>query len=46
MSTESAWDLVGDPQFPRGYRVEITDGKIILTPQGERQWNVILEAAP
>lgn len=45
MSTESAWDVLEGLDLPRGYRVEITDGKIIMTPQGEKQWNVILEAA-
>jgi Uma2 family endonuclease len=43
---ESAWDVLGDVDFPRGYHVEITDGKIIMTPQGEAQWKVILKAAP
>lgn len=45
MSTESAWDLVGGLDLPRGYRVEITDGKIIMTPQGEKQMKVIFKAA-
>jgi Uma2 family endonuclease len=42
----SAWDVLDGVNLPRGYRVEITDGKITMTPQGEHQWNVILEAAP
>ncbi|MGF1426215.1 Uma2 family endonuclease [Kitasatospora sp. LaBMicrA B282] len=45
MSTESAWDLYRGIDFPRGFRVEITDGKIIMTPQGEKQWKVIFRAA-
>lgn len=46
MTTESAWDALAGVSLPRGYRVEITDGKIIMTPQGESQWKVILKAAP
>lgn len=46
MTTESAWDAVEGFKLPRGYRVEITDGKIIMTPQGMAQWKVILKAAP
>ncbi|MFF7631731.1 Uma2 family endonuclease [Kitasatospora sp. NPDC008050] len=46
MATESAWDVLESANLPRGYRVEITDGKIIMTPQGEEQWKVILSAAP
>ncbi|MFC8272425.1 Uma2 family endonuclease [Streptomyces sp. NPDC057271] len=43
---QSAWDALDGANLPRGYRVEITDGKIIMTPQGESQWKVILRAAP
>ncbi|WP_246560631.1 Uma2 family endonuclease [Kitasatospora kifunensis] len=46
MATESAWDVHEGVAFPRGYRVEITDGRIIMTPQGENQSDVILEVAP
>ncbi|MEU4794313.1 Uma2 family endonuclease [Streptomyces sp. NPDC023327] len=46
MDTPSAWDVLDGVTLPRGYRVEITDGKIIMTPQGEYRWAVILEAAP
>ncbi len=46
MDTPSAWDVLEGVTLPRGYRVEITDGKIIMTPQGEYRWKVILEAAP
>lgn len=46
MDTASAWDALDGVHLPRGYRVEITDGKIIMTPQGESQWKVILKAAP
>ncbi|MCC9308963.1 Uma2 family endonuclease [Kitasatospora sp. RB6PN24] len=45
MATESAWDVHGGVDFPRGYKVEITDGKIIMTPQGETQMKVIFKAA-
>ncbi|MEV0252906.1 Uma2 family endonuclease [Streptomyces sp. NPDC050732] len=46
MDAPSAWDVLDGVNLPRGYRVEITEGKIIMTPQGEYQWKVILEAAP
>lgn len=46
MDTESAWDLHAGVAFPRGYRAEITDGKIILTLKGKKQSDVIIEAAP
>ncbi|MEE1811406.1 Uma2 family endonuclease [Streptomyces sp. BE133] len=46
MDTASAWDALDGVHLPRGYRVEITDGKITMTPQGENQWKVILKAAP
>ena len=42
----SAWDALADVNLPDGYRVEITDGKIIMTPQGRYQWKIILKAAP
>ncbi|WP_329563315.1 Uma2 family endonuclease [Kitasatospora sp. NBC_01266] len=45
MSTESAWDVHEAVDFPRGYHVEITDGKIIMTPQGLTQMKVIFKAA-
>lgn len=34
LTTESAWDVLAGANFPNGYRVEITDGKIIMTPRG------------
>ncbi|WP_277952863.1 hypothetical protein [Streptomyces sp. NE5-10] len=37
MDTSSAWDVLKDANLPEGFRVEITDGKIIMTPQGEQQ---------
>jgi Uma2 family endonuclease len=46
MNAPSAWDVLEGVALPRGYRVEITDGKIIMTPQSENQWDVIIEAAP
>ncbi|XUM00010.1 hypothetical protein ACQ86F_23925 [Streptomyces venezuelae ATCC 10712] len=46
MDLSSAWDVLDGVPLPNGYRVEITDGKIIMTPQGEQQWKVILRAAP
>ncbi|MFF3318021.1 Uma2 family endonuclease [Streptomyces sp. NPDC003035] len=46
MDVQSAWDALENANLPGGYRVEITDGKIIMTPQGESQWKVILKAAP
>ncbi|WP_329623334.1 Uma2 family endonuclease [Streptomyces sp. NBC_01255] len=46
MDLPSAWDALDGVPLPRGYRVEITDGKIIMTPQGEQQWRVILRTAP
>lgn len=46
MDAPSAWDVLDGVNLPRGYRVEITQGKIIMTPRGEYQWKVILEAAP
>jgi Uma2 family endonuclease len=45
MATESAWDVHGAVDFPRGYHVEITDGKIIMVPQGLPQMRVIFKAA-
>ncbi|GAA2225422.1 MULTISPECIES: Uma2 family endonuclease [Kitasatospora] len=45
MSTESAWDVLEGVNLPGGYRVEITDGKIIMTPRGMGQWKVIYKAA-
>ncbi|MFF2039300.1 Uma2 family endonuclease [Kitasatospora sp. NPDC058170] len=45
-TTESAWDALEGANPPRGYRVEITDGKIIMTPHGESRWEVVLSAAP
>ncbi|MGW6556626.1 hypothetical protein [Streptomyces hydrogenans] len=35
MDTSSDWDVLEDANLPKGFRVEITDGKIIMTPQGE-----------
>ncbi|AJF65296.1 Uma2 family endonuclease [Streptomyces vietnamensis] len=46
MDLSSAWDVLDGVNLPNGFRVEITDGKIIMTPQGEQQWKVILRAAP
>ncbi|MFI8366004.1 hypothetical protein [Streptomyces sp. NPDC085466] len=46
MDLSSAWDVLADANLPNGYRVEITDGKIIMTPQGESQSDVLIEAAP
>ncbi|MCX4749666.1 Uma2 family endonuclease [Kitasatospora sp. NBC_01287] len=45
MAAESAWDVHRGVDFPRGYHVEITDGKIIMTPQGLTQMKVIFKAA-
>ncbi|SDT78242.1 Putative restriction endonuclease [Streptomyces sp. TLI_053] len=45
MTTASAWDVLEGVNLPDGYRVEITDGRIIMTPQGENQWEVILSAS-
>ncbi|MEU8538461.1 Uma2 family endonuclease [Streptomyces sp. NPDC048717] len=45
IGTPSAWDVLESANLPNGYRVEITAGKIIMTPQGEHQWKVILHAA-
>ncbi|WP_395296587.1 Uma2 family endonuclease [Kitasatospora hibisci] len=41
----SAWDALADVRLPRGYRVEITAGKITMTPRGEGHWEVALGAA-
>ncbi|MER8035218.1 Uma2 family endonuclease [Streptomyces hydrogenans] len=46
MDTSSAWDVLDGANLPEGFRVEITNGKIIMTPQGEQRWKVILRAAP
>ncbi|MFC9700285.1 Uma2 family endonuclease [Streptomyces sp. NPDC056943] len=46
MDVRSAWDALKDANLPGGYRVEITDGKVIMTPRGREQWKVILKAAP
>ncbi|MFF9144184.1 Uma2 family endonuclease [Streptomyces sp. NPDC014861] len=46
VDARSAWDALEDAKLPSGYHVEITDGKIIMTPQGRDQWKVILKAAP
>ncbi|MED7954136.1 Uma2 family endonuclease [Streptomyces sp. BE20] len=41
----SAWDVLEGVNLPRGYRVEITDGKIIMTPRGESHRAVVRSAA-
>ncbi|MGB8940514.1 MAG: Uma2 family endonuclease [Streptomyces sp.] len=46
MDAPSAWDVLDGVNLPRGYRVEITEGKIIMTPHDEYRWHVILAAAP
>ncbi|MEU7646745.1 Uma2 family endonuclease [Streptomyces huasconensis] len=46
MDAPSAWDVLDGVTLPRGHRVEIADGKILLAPRDEYQWKVILEAAP
>ncbi|ORT61679.1 Uma2 family endonuclease [Streptomyces sp. CB03238] len=46
MDPLSAWDALDGANLPGGYRVEITDGKIIMTPLSESRWKVVLEAAP
>ncbi len=46
MDAPSAWDVLDGVTLPRGHRIEITDGKIVLVPRDEYQWKVILEAAP
>lgn len=46
MDVPSAWDVLNGVSLPGGYRVEITAGKIIMTPQGETPWRVVLAAAP
>ncbi|MER7515982.1 Uma2 family endonuclease [Streptomyces sp. NPDC126499] len=44
--TESAWDVLEGTNLPGGFRVEITEGKIIMTPRSEDQSDVLIEAAP
>ncbi|MFF8836640.1 Uma2 family endonuclease [Streptomyces sp. NPDC015130] len=46
MDVHSAWDALEDANPPGGYRVEITDGKIIVTPQGESRSDILIESAP
>ncbi|MEU8762016.1 Uma2 family endonuclease [Streptomyces sp. NPDC048659] len=46
MDAPSAWDALEGIPLPKGFRVEITDGKIIMTPRGEHQSDVLIEAAP
>ncbi|MEU6763462.1 Uma2 family endonuclease [Streptomyces sp. NPDC046853] len=46
MNAPSAWDVLDGVTLPRGYRVEITEGKIIMTPRGEYPWTVVLASAP
>ncbi|MBA2950390.1 Uma2 family endonuclease [Streptomyces himalayensis] len=46
MNGPSAWSVLDGVDLPRGYRVEITAGKIIMTPHGEDRWKVVLAAAP
>ncbi|MFH8485606.1 Uma2 family endonuclease [Streptomyces longisporoflavus] len=46
MDAPSAWDVLDGVNLPRGYRVEITEAKIIMAPRGEYPWKVILETAP
>ncbi|MFD8639569.1 Uma2 family endonuclease [Streptomyces zaomyceticus] len=46
MDVRSAWDALDDANLPGGYRVEITDGKIIMTPQGESRSDILVESAP
>ncbi|MGW7076400.1 Uma2 family endonuclease [Streptomyces sp. NPDC054866] len=46
MDAPSAWAVLEGVNLPRGYRVEITAGKIIMTPRSEYQWKVVLAAAP
>ncbi|MGW4893619.1 Uma2 family endonuclease [Kitasatospora sp. NPDC004240] len=44
--TESAWEALEGANLPSGYQVEITDGKIIMTPRRESRWEIVLSAAP
>ncbi len=46
MTTDSAWDVLEGCTLPRGHRVEITAGKIIMTPRRQSQWQAVLAAAP
>ena len=46
MNAPSAWEALAGVDLPGGYRVEITDGKIILTPRTEQQSDVVIDAAP
>ncbi|RSS50958.1 Uma2 family endonuclease [Streptomyces sp. WAC01280] len=46
MNAPSAWEALEGVNLPGGYRVEITDGKIILTPRNEEQSDVVIDAAP
>ncbi|WP_367042061.1 Uma2 family endonuclease [Streptomyces sp. Je 1-332] len=46
MEAPSAWAVLDGVNLPRGYRVEITAGKIIMMPRSEYQWKVVLSAAP
>ncbi|MFB7589682.1 Uma2 family endonuclease [Streptomyces sp. NPDC056169] len=46
MNALSAWEVLDGVNLPGGYRVEITDGKIILTPRTEQQSDVVIDAAP
>jgi Uma2 family endonuclease len=46
MDTPSAWEALDGVNLPGGYRVEITDGKIIMTPRSTQQSDVVIDAAP
>ncbi|MFC5662002.1 Uma2 family endonuclease [Kitasatospora misakiensis] len=43
--TGSAWDVLEGVRLPQGYRVEITAGKIIMTPRTTEASEIILSAA-
>ncbi|MFI1714154.1 Uma2 family endonuclease [Streptomyces litmocidini] len=46
MDVPSAWEVLDGVDLPGGYRVEITDEKIIMTPRTVQQSDVVIDAAP
>lgn len=45
MDVPSAWGVLEGANLPRGYRVEITDGRILMTPRTVQQSDIVLSVA-
>ncbi|WP_371482258.1 Uma2 family endonuclease [Kitasatospora sp. NBC_00315] len=46
MTTPSAWDVLEGTTLPRGHRVEIAAGRIVMTPRREAGRQAVLAASP